>query len=173
MIAIAVAFGCGAVKAEVPIRKQLEPYSFMLHKPPRHALGASMGVPQFLNAHYEYALSLDRFGRAESLLGLDLTIAPVGGGLSYRARLPETNLFMMIGYGYLSVPRGLVDAEVDLGWRVRHSFTAMMEVRWGDLEMGRQFLFGAGAYLEMNPLMEVVARPAVSLGVVHPLGGRE
>ena len=115
-------FACGAfqpVHAQSSIRNQLEPYDFMAIKPPRHHIGANLGIPQMLNIHYEYAPALDRFGHSASLLGVDFTIAPLGGGVSYRQRIPETSFFIMLGYAYLSIPRGFVDAEVDLGWRVR------------------------------------------------------
>jgi len=168
VLALALAGEAGAAG-----RPDVHPYPFLRPKPSRHHLGLTLGMPGMLNIRYEYHLKHSLDGLPAAMIGVDGLLAPTGIGVEYRSRYPYTRLYMTLGYEFISLPRGLIDSDVDIGARVRHAFLAGLELRLGDPLNGRMWVLGGGVWLDMTPEMKITLRPTVGLGVVHRLGGGE
>jgi hypothetical protein len=154
-------------------QQQVRPYPFLRAKPSRHHLGLTLGMPQLISLRYEYHLAHSIDGFPSSMLGIEGMIAPTGIGIAYRGRFPQTRLYMALGYSFISLPRGLIDTEVDLGARVRHAGLASLELRLGNPSNDRMWVVGGGIWLDIDPEVHITLRPMVTLGVVHRLEGGE
>ena len=172
VIALALA-GMALATPTLAEQTQVQPYPFLRPKPSHHHLGLTLGMPELINLRYEYHLGHSIDGFPTSMIGIEGLIAPTGIGIAYRGRFPQTRFYTSLGYSFISLPRGLIDTEVDLGPRVRHAFLAGLELRIGDPKSDHMWVIGGGVWLDVDPQVNIAVRPMATLGIVNRLGGGE